>query len=201
MEHGLKHRANSGRLRAFIIGSSALIFAATTSAVAVAASSSPHSLSGAGVTSITLSGIPGEGGTGVPTGGIQVLSYSWGMAQGYTPLGVRSGRANFQDISITKTMDKASALLFQACAAGTVIATVVLRVSPPPPSGAAPGDMMTITLNSVHISSYHFNSSSGGDAPTESISLNFTKIKMDYFPQGSSVAVHGGWDLATNKKV
>ena len=64
--------------------------------------------------------------------------------------------------------------------------------------------MRRVTLSDVLVSSFQSNpsgSSSGGERPTESISLNFTKIEWSYQPQGGAVQIKGGWDLATNKKL
>ncbi len=193
-----KGRTHSGRLRAFIIGSSALILAATTSAVAVASSSSPHELTGGGTTSLAISGVKGEGGSGLAAGSIAIDSWSWGAYQSQSS-GAGAGKVKFNEFSITRRIDSASPGLFQACASGATLATVVLTLSPPPPSGAAPGDTLVITFSRVHVASYS-TSSSGGERPVESISFNFTKIQMDYHPQSTSAVVHSGWDLATGKK-
>lgn len=197
MEISTQGRAHSGRLRTFIIGGSALLLAATTSAVAVAASSSPRALSGAGVTYVVMPPIVGEGGTGIPTGGIEISSWSWGVGRGIS--GLAAGKAAFQDLTFVHRIDKSSPLLLTDCAGGTVIASVRLTVSAADASSVPPGDTMTITLTKVHVTSIHSGSSSGGDNPSESVTLNFAKIQIDYISQGS-VTVHGGWDLAQNKK-
>jgi type VI secretion system secreted protein Hcp len=56
----------------------------------------------------------------------------------------------------------------------------------------------------VFVTSYQ-TGGSAGDLPTESISLNFTKIEIKYSPtkaDGSLDApVTAGWDLKANKRV
>jgi type VI secretion system secreted protein Hcp len=47
-----------------------------------------------------------------------------------------------------------------------------------------------------------FSMSSGGDRPTESLSLNFDKVKLGYSPVGDDLdgkPVYYSWDLATAK--
>lgn len=201
MEDITQRRARTGRLRAFIIGSSALVLAATTSAVAVASSSSPRSLSGGGATYLTVSGVTGEGGTGIPTGGIEISSWSWGVSNSSATStgGAGAGKITFNPFSITRKIDSASPIFFQMVASKTLIPAVQLTVSPPASSGV-PGDTMTIRLSNVHIVQLQHSMSSGGDSPSESFSMNYSKIEMNYYAQGSAKAVHGGWDLAQNKK-
>src|SRR4051794_41390706 len=65
---------------------------------------------------ITISGIDG-GDPGSPT--IDVLAFSWGVSNSSTGSlgsGAGEGKANFNDLSITKLVDKASPMLFKACA-------------------------------------------------------------------------------------
>jgi type VI secretion system secreted protein Hcp len=199
MEESPTSRVVTRRLRGKLIGGGALaLVLAASSAVAVATSVSPRSLSGAGVTSMTISGIAGEGAAGAPSGSIDVLSWSWGMSQRTAVAGAGSGKVNVQDLSIVKSIDKASPKLFQACITGATLQTLVLNVSPPGSSGT-PGDTFTITLSGVHVMSDTKVGGPGDENPSESISMNYTKIQMDYYPQSGTTSIHGGWDLKSNK--
>jgi type VI protein secretion system component Hcp len=86
-----------------------------------------------------------------------------------------AGKVAVHDISITKKIDKSSPLLFKACANGKHFPTVVLTMRK---AGKGQETYLTITLTNVLISSYQ----TGGhaDQPTESLSLNFTKIEYKY---------------------
>ena len=53
---------------------------------------------------------------------------------------------------------------------------------------------MTVKLENCMVSSFqtsaaHAGRGTGGDRPTESLSINFTKIMVDYKPQGSPALV------------
>jgi type VI secretion system secreted protein Hcp len=89
-----------------------------------------------------------------------------------------AGKPKFGDMHIVKTVDKATPLLLKACASGTHFPSVTLVVR------KAGGDpKLTVTMDDVVISSYQTGGSSGGERPTESLSLNFTKIEFQYSKQ------------------
>jgi len=112
--------------------------------------------------------------------------------------GTGAGKASFSELSVAKLLDKASPLLYSYAAQGRRIPTVVLTVRK---SGEKPVEFYRITLTDVLISSVQ--TGGGGDVPSESLSLNFTKIEWRYTPQkadGSPDApVIATWDLAANK--
>ena len=61
--------------------------------------------------------IPGESIDKVHKGQVDVLAWSWGMANiGTTQRG--AGKASFQDLTLTKYVDKSSPLLMLRCANG-----------------------------------------------------------------------------------
>ena len=153
-----------------------------------------------GTTSLLVPGIAGSGTLKGPSY-IDVLSWSWGVnniAVQPTSAGAgRSGKVDMRDITVMKVADSVSPLLFKNCVAGTHFKSVVLYMDPPPSSaGATSGDSMTVTMSNVRISGDTL--SSGGDRFTESVSFNFTKVQMDYFPQGR-VKVHFYWDRTSGK--
>jgi type VI secretion system secreted protein Hcp len=131
-----------------------------------------------------------------PTENIQIESFSWGATNppslDATGGGGGTGKVNVHDISITKQTDKASASLFTKCCAGEHIrqATITCR------KAGKPEDYYVIKLEDCLISSYSAGGNHHGEAvPSESFSLNFTKITY------SCAGGRGGWDLATAKKV
>ena len=131
-----------------------------------------------------LQGNPGGHAVGTLTlgsgrGALAFNVLAWGVSPQSTgqSAGAGGGRRSVSDLRITKVVDKASAKLFQACAAGQHIkqATLVVRKA-----GGKP--YLTIKLNNVLVSSYEQSNGSAGK-PTESISLNFTKIEYKYAAQ------------------
>lgn len=123
---------------------------------------------------------------------IDVLAWSWGMSQSGTMHsggGGGSGKANFQDISITKWIDKSSTDLMKACSKGDHINTAKLVVRK---AGSTPLEYITIELKGVLISSISTGGSGGEDRLTENVTLNFKEFKVKYQPQKADGSKDGG---------
>ena len=155
---------------------------------------------------LNLSGIKGEAQDAVYKGWIDIYSWSFGATQGgsggHVGGGSGAGKVNMHDITVTKRTDTSSADLFLKCANGKHYdeATIVSRKA-----GEKPLEFLKIKLTQVLVTSYQLGGSHGDDTPTESITLNFTKVNMDYQvqkPDGSgSPAGQMGWDVAANQKL
>jgi type VI secretion system secreted protein Hcp len=135
---------------------------------------------------------------------IELLSWSWGEAQtGSAGRGGGSGagKVEMQDITFTKYIDKASTKLILSCAKGDHIpkADVALRKA-----GGEQKEFLKINLEDVMITSYS-TGGSGGDHPTENVSLTFGKISIEYFEQDNKGNVTSagkvGWDVKQNTHV
>ncbi len=116
-------------------------------------------------------------GRGAPST-IEIDSWSFGASQGSSASHGSGGGAgkssSFHEIQITKTVDKSSPLLFKACANGEHFPKVTLTLR------KAGKPYLTLTMSDVLISSYQQSNGGGGATPTESLSLNFTKIEYHY---------------------
>jgi type VI secretion system Hcp family effector len=126
---------------------------------------------------ITISGIDG-GDPGSPT--IDVLAFSWSVSNTFTGShggGGGAGKANFQDLSVTKLIDKASPLLAKACATGQHIQTVILNLNRPGGPKGAP--YMQYKLDDVFVTSVS-HGGSGDNKPTENVSFAYGSIKQTY---------------------
>jgi type VI secretion system secreted protein Hcp len=153
---------------------------------------------------LKIDGIDGESKDDKHRGEIQIESWSFGATQTGTMAmggGGGAGKVSVQDISITKSMDKASPKLFEALATGKHMKEAKLTLRK---AGGDQHEYFTITLTDVIITNYSTGGSSGEDRPTESLSLNFAQIKMSYVEQDASgragAAVEFGWDLKKNTK-
>jgi type VI secretion system secreted protein Hcp len=133
---------------------------------------------------------------------IDVLAWSWGLSNSgsaHVGGGAGAGKANFQDVSVTKYVDKGSPVLMQFCAKGTHIAKATLIVRK---AGDKPLEYITMDMEECIVTSVSTGGSGGEDRLTENISLNFAKFKLVYKEQ----AVTGGvasspefsYDIAAN---
>jgi type VI secretion system secreted protein Hcp len=137
---------------------------------------------------------------------IEALSYSFGVSNSSSPASAVGGgtteRSNFQDISITKFLDKASPKLMFACASGKHVEEVEIHFM------KAVGDKqekaLEIKLTDVIVSSYQMGGSRGDGLPTDSFSLSYAQIKTIYFALDNKTGaakgnVPAGWNLKENK--
>ncbi|GGZ07011.1 Hcp family type VI secretion system effector [Pseudoduganella plicata] len=135
-------------------------------------------------------------------GDIDVLAWSWGASNAgsfHAGGGGGAGKANFQDISITKYLDKSSPAILIALAKGSHIPTATLLVRK---AGEGQQKYLEVTMNKVLITSVSTGGSGGEDRLTENVTLNFAEMKFEYFLQNEKgVTASGGvfdWDIAGN---
>lgn len=111
-----------------------------------------------------------------------------------------AGAPNISELTITKMMDSTSPLFFQETLIGKATTAKIDLVE----TGSDQlNTFLEITLTNAMVSSYSV--SSGGDRPSESISISFTKIEYKYTPYddahkaGTAVPVAYDLTTATNK--
>lgn len=133
---------------------------------------------------------------------IDVLAWSWGVSNSgtfHSGGGGGAGKANVQDISLTKYLDKSSPDLLLAACNGKHFdkATLIVRKA-----GEKPLEYLTITLEEVLITSVSTGGSGGEDRLTENVSLNFAKVTVAYKEQTSTGTVGAtpsmSYDIAEN---
>jgi type VI secretion system secreted protein Hcp len=136
---------------------------------------------------------------------IDVLSWSWGLSQSGTMHmggGGGAGKANFQDISMVKYIDKASPNLMYAVSSGKHYPEALLTVRK---AGENAIEYLKITMQKVLISSISTGGSGGEDRLTENVTLNFAAVKVEYSPQkedgSADAAIRYGWNIAENVKI
>jgi len=137
-----------------------------------------------------------------PKGDIDILAWSWGMSQsGTTHMGGGggAGKANFQDVSVTKYVDKASNGLMTALAKGSHIDKCVLLVRK---AGEGQQRYIEIVMEEVLVTSVSTGGSGGEDRLTENVTLNFSKVTFNYATQDAKGGVGAdatfGWNIAEN---
>lgn len=159
---------------------------------------------------LEIEGIPGESSDDAHKDWIEVLSFSSGVSQTASGSassggGASAERADFQDFSIVKTLDKASPKIALACADGTHIKSIILELCR---AGGDKVKYMEYKMTNCIVSSFHpGGSAQGGETlPLEEVTFNFGKIEWIYTQQkradgsgGGNVAA--GWNLEKNAKV
>jgi type VI secretion system secreted protein Hcp len=154
---------------------------------------------------IKITGLAGESTDKTHKEEIDVLAWSWGASQSGTThagTGAGAGKANFQDISFTKWIDKSSPLLLMSVATGKHItdATLVVRKA-----GGTPLEYLKIKMENILVSSVSTGGSGGEDRLTENVTLNFAKFDLEYIqqkPDGTGAPpVIAKYDIAANTKL
>lgn len=114
---------------------------------------------------------------------IDVLAWSWGVSQSgsfHVGGGGGAGKASFQDISVTKWIDKSSSSLMLICASGEHIPSGTLTVRK---AGKKPLEYLIMKMEKIMITSISTGGSGGEDRLTENVTLNFAKINFKYTEQ------------------
>lgn len=138
---------------------------------------------------LKIPGIDGESKADGHTNEIEVQSFSFGVSNSgrfdETGGGGGAGKSAFADLSFQSALGKAGPKLAKASATGEHLGSAVLSCRK---AGGQQYDYLKITLTGALVSSYSIGGG-GGDTPSESFSLNFAKVKYEYFEQGDKGAV------------
>jgi type VI secretion system secreted protein Hcp len=149
---------------------------------------------------LKIGDIKGESKDAKHEGEIDVLSWSWGVAQtglGAMGGGSGAGKANFADLSFMHALDKASPVLMKACAMGDHFdeATLISRKA-----GKGQQDYLIVKMKEVFITSVQPSGSS--EHPMESVSMSFGHVDLEYKPQKADgtldAGVHFIYDIKKN---
>ncbi len=132
---------------------------------------------------LELKGIDGESQDKTHKNKIDILAWSFGVSNsGTTHMGGGSGagRASFQDISVTKWIDKASPVLMLHAANGKHITEgkVTCRKA-----GGKQMEYIIFMFKDIIVTSVSLGGSGGEDRLTENCSLNFGSFKYKYIEQ------------------
>ena len=147
---------------------------------------------------LRIEGIDGESTSEQHAGWHDVFSFSWGCSNAVSPGaggGGGAGRSTFSDLNVVKPSGKGSPGLMVFCAQGRHLPAVQLEVTRY--SGEREVVVQRYELQDCSISSFQV-AGDGDSAPTESLSLNFTKIvyRQSYMLADGSVRTQfGNWDI------
>jgi type VI secretion system secreted protein Hcp len=108
-----------------------------------------------------------------------------------------SGDPHLSEISCTKAWDLATCDIIKTCLIGDALDKATLYFFRMQDSEPKP--YITITLMEPMIGNYSV--SSGGEVPTETFTLNFTAIQIDYVQQGTAAADAGTATMSWDRKI
>lgn len=150
---------------------------------------------------LKLGDIKGESQDAKHAGEIDVLSWSWGMSKsGGAPAGggAGAGKVSVNDLGFTHAIDKASPILMKACASGEHVKEAVLVSRK---AGKGQQEYLIIKMNDIIVTSVQPSGST--EHPTESISLQFAKVDLEYKPLKVDGTLDAGvrftYDIKANK--
>ena len=136
---------------------------------------------------------------------IELNSFQFGVGRaiGSAARGAATREAtepSISEITISKRLDKSSTKLFMDAVAGDLSATVKFKFTTTTKDKV--DTFLAFELTNCGVSGHSI--SSGGDAPVETLSLNFTKIMFTYTERDPKIAGSPdtvGYDLLTMGKV
>ncbi len=151
---------------------------------------------------LKLDGVTGESQDKDHKEWIDIFSFSLGLnnaGAGHYGGGSGAGKATISDISLSKLVDKASATLYKFCFNGKHIDTgkIVCRKA----GGDSALEYLKYDLDEVFVTNVSTSDSAGGGGTAqESISLNFSKIKMTYEMQSAEGSNEAAPEVTINVK-
>jgi type VI secretion system secreted protein Hcp len=155
---------------------------------------------------LKIDGIEGESKDHKHAKEIDLISWSWGASQTGTMSaggGGGAGKVAMQDFHFVMKVNKSTPKLILKCASGEHIKKAVLTCRK---AGTEQQEFLLYTFSDLLVSSYQTGGSTHGDEiPSEQVSLNYSKMEIEYKEQKIDGTLEGpvkaGWDLKLNKTV
>jgi type VI secretion system secreted protein Hcp len=153
---------------------------------------------------LKLDDIKGESRDHAHKDAIEIMAWSWGMSHpgsSHQGGGSGTGKANVQDLSLTKFVDRSTPNLMVSLCNGKHFKEAKLTVRK---AGEHPLEYLTISMEQVLVTSVSTGGSGGEERLSEHLTLNFAKFKVDYKPQkgtgGGDAAITKAWDISKNSE-
>jgi len=133
---------------------------------------------------LKIDGIQGESSDKTHKNEIEIDSFSWGANQTGTAArggGMGAGKVQMQDFHFVMKINKASPKLMLACASGEHLKNAILTCRK---AGKEQQEYLKVTFTDLLVSNYQTNGTGSADIiPMDQISLNFTKVEIEYKEQ------------------
>jgi type VI secretion system secreted protein Hcp len=151
---------------------------------------------------LKLDGIKGESVDAKHPNEIEVVSYSWGVANSGDAAPRRRGKPHAAALNVNAHTSKASPSLFLHCCTGQHIASGILTARK---AGEQPLDFLHIKMTDILISGYQTGSNGNDLLPVETVSLEFAKLQIVYTPQsaagGPLADISAAFNFLTNRRI
>jgi type VI secretion system secreted protein Hcp len=151
---------------------------------------------------LQIEGVQGESQIEGKGGWIDIMSYSLGASNPSsvgTGQGSGAGKVSVSSLSIQKFIDKSTPILFLKCCSGKHFDKAKLIVRE---AGDKPVEYLVLDFEQVYVDNISWGGASGGGKPTESISLSFATVKIEYYPQNADGTkgdkIPAGWNIQKN---
>ena len=153
---------------------------------------------------LDIEGIKGEAEDFAHREEMELLSWRWGASYtGQIASGSdQRGKTHIKDLVVTKYIDRASPTLLQRCCSGTESDKATLTCRKAGMHGA-PLEYLKIELRKVLITSIDGGVAAPNELGTETITLNFGKVRYTYTPQSDTglglAMVDFEWDIEMHR--
>lgn len=151
---------------------------------------------------LKIKDVDGESQIEGKSGWIDVMSYSLGASNPSSVgsgSGSGAGKVSISSLSIQKVMDKSTPILFLKCCSGKHFDEAELIVRE---AGDKPVEYLKHKFKQVYIDSISWGAAGGGGKPSESLSISFAEVTMEYYPQKEDGSldskVPAGWNVQKN---
>lgn len=148
-----------------------------------------------------VDGIPGDSTVVDHKNWIDLASYQQGMNVGINIAGiVEVSPPSFSEINLSKSLDKSSVPTALKLNSGKPVPKIVIEFLTASPKPVA---YYRITLTDAYFTTH--STSSGGDRPSESLSVFYSTILWEYYPidinGAQGTVIRGGWNVITKKAI
>lgn len=121
-------------------------------------------------------------------GAIEVQAFAFGIENsitiGSTSGGAGAGKAKFDELAITKSVDTASPVLFEASAQGVHFPQMLLKIRKAGSTNQP--DYLIYDFRMVFVTKVEWTGGGGGDAPEEMVTLVYGALQISYAPQSAT---------------
>lgn len=154
---------------------------------------------------IKFDGIKGESQDSTHKGEIEILDWNWSVSQTsnmHSGSGGGAGKCTVENLNFEHYIDRSTPNLLQYCLTGKHIPEAVLTVRK---AGGSPLEYLRITLQEIIVTRINPVYLNTMRVPRETVSLTFSKIKMDYVLQNTEGNAAGtlsmGYDIKANTSI